>query len=53
MMLDFGLNSFAPPLLGFGLIWAIVPGMTLLPTSEETFLSLFFPINVKKDILDL
>jgi hypothetical protein len=44
---------FAPPLLGFGRIWAIILEMALLPTCATSSLSLIFSVNFKEKILDL
>jgi hypothetical protein len=43
---------FAPPLLGFVHIWAIISEVSLLHTCEAFFLCSFISM-LKKDILDL
>lgn len=50
MCLDWSEHLAFSPLLGCGLVWEIIPKVTLLSTSEASHFSLFFPINVKKNI---
>jgi hypothetical protein len=45
--------AFAPPILGCGLVWAIILEMMFLPISEASSFSLFFHVNVKENILHL
>jgi hypothetical protein len=45
--------AFAPLIVGFVHIWAIIPKLALLSTCEASSLSLLFCVNVKEKVVDL